>query len=36
MNVIKYNDSPYNQNLNCSNTNLNFKTNEQGDYYEER
>lgn len=34
MNVIKYKDSPYNQNLNCSNAN--FKPHEQGDYYEER
>lgn len=31
MNAIKYNDFFYNQNLNCSNTNLNFKTNGQGD-----
>gem|GEM_PF-3850183 len=34
--VIKYNGSPYNQNLNCSNANINLKTNEQGDYYEEK
>lgn len=34
MNVIMYNDSPYNQDLNCSNTS--FKTHEQGDCYEER
>lgn len=34
MNVIKYNDSPYNQNLNGSNTN--FKKHGQGVCYEER